>query len=405
MSRTLRRARRAVALTLPLAFALPVVTAAHADDSSFQTVVEGLRNPRGLAMSADGRLYVAESGESGAGPDSVCFAGEPTEEGGELCVDMSARISRIDTGSGTRNDFINGLVSLGGPLFALGASGVAVKGNQVFGLMGANDVGIPPAEACGGGPECRAILAAAQAQLGHLLRGVPSGNYQWKQDVGAFNYRWTVDNKDSIGLGDPTYQPGWAANPDFQPGDANPYGLASAPGGTYTVDGGANTLTWVPQQGDPVVVAAFPDPDPSTANAYDAVPTCVAPTAGGVIVADLNGRVFVVDGSSVTLARAAITPVDGAFLVAAGGCAADGRGNVYISDIFLGSVVKLALATMEMSWVRPPGTLNFPTGVAIGHHGEIYIANNGVCPSFPLPAGDPQNPCGGVTGSIVRLNA
>jgi hypothetical protein len=372
---------------------------AEASDPGYDTVVQGLRNPRGIDFSADGKLYVAEAGEAG----DVCFEGIQTEEGGPLCGGSSARISRVDTRSGARSDYITGLVSVGGPLFAIGASGVAVHGNQVFGLMGLNDQSVPPAQACGGGADCSAFVDAAAAQLGHLLRGVPPRRYTWRQDVGAFNYQWTVDNKSTIGLGDPSYQPGWADNPDFQPGDANPYGLSDARGGTYTVDGGANTLTWVPQRGRPTIVAAFPDPDPAHANAYDSVPTCVTGSGRRVVVADLNGQIFVVDGSSITVSPADVASDDGAFLVAAGGCASDGRGHVYISDIFAGGLVKLSLRSMTLSWVRPPGTFNFPAGVALGKDGRLYVANNSVCPSFPTPVA-PDNPCGGVTGSIVRLD-
>ena len=388
----------AAALLLATVLAGPVGAAGPGDG----VVVNGLANPRGLAFSADGKLYVAEAGQAG----DVCFAGVGTEEGGPLCAGFSGRISRVDTAAGTRNDYISGLLSIGGPLFAIGATGTAVQGNQVYGLMGANDIALPPAAACGGGTACQAVVAAAQMQAGHLLRGVPSGGYAWKQDVGAFNYQWTVDNKATIGSGDPAYQPGWADNPDFQPGDANPYALATAPGGTYMVDGGSNTLTWVPQDGSPRVVAAFPQPVPPASESnpvpYDAVPTCVAPTASGVVVSDLHGRIFVVDGSSLTVAPATVASQGGAFLVAAGGCATDGKGNVYISDIFVGSLVKLSLSTMTMSWVRGPGTFNFATGVAVARDGTVYVANNGVCPSFPTPVG-PDNPCGGVTGEIVRV--
>jgi hypothetical protein len=388
---------------LMVAFAAPVAAA----DPGYTTIVDGLRNPRGIDFSADGKLYVAESGEAG----DVCFTGIPTEEGGTLCAGLSSRISRVDVRAHTRRDYITGLVSVGGPLFAIGASGLGVRGNQVFGLMGFNDIAIPPAEACGGGSDCQMLIAKAKAQLGHLLRGVTSRHYRWKQDVGAFNYNWTVAHKATIGAGNPDYQPGWADNPDFQPGDANPYALADVPSGSYMVDGGSNTLTWIGRNGRMRVVAAFPQPNPpaSAENPvpYDAVPTCVAPVGKKVVVSDLHGRIFVVNGrgTNQTVAASTVTSVGGAFLVAAGGCASDGHGHVYISDIFAGSLVKLTLGSMTLSWVRPPSTLNFPAGVAV-RGGSIYVANNGVCPSFPTPpSGDPANPnpCEGVTGSIVRI--
>ena len=401
MKRTVIRA--ALAAGVLVAASAPALATVSADGAPYSTVVDGLRNPRGLDVSANGTLYVAEAGEAG----DVCFEGIETEEGGDLCGGLSSRISHIDVRAGTREDFITDLASAGGPLFAIGASGVAVQGNQVYGLMGLNDVAVPPADLCGNTDDCTSFVAAASTQLGHLLRAVPSGRYAWRQDIGKSNFDWTVDNKDTIGAGDASYQPGWAENPDFQPGDANPYGLANAPGGTYMVDGGSNTLTWTPQQGTPQIVAAFPDPDPAAANAYDAVPTCVAPTAHGVVVADLNGRIFLVDGSSITVAPVEPTRVDDAFFAAAGGCASDGHGDVYISDIFTGGVVKFELSSNTLTWVRPPGTLNFPAGVAIGRHGELYVANNSVCPSFPTgPSGDAANPnpCEGVTGSIVRID-
>lgn len=402
MSVVVRRIRRAaVAVLLPATLVMSsagVASAGDTTDAPYRTVVEGLRNPRGLTFD-EHRLYVAESGEAG----DVCFDGIATEEGGSLCAGLSGRISRIDTRTGARRDVVTGLLSIGEPLFAIGATGVAKSDDRIVGLMGGNDVGVPPADLCGGTAPCRKVVRAAQKQLGHLFQSARNGRATWKQDVGAFNYQWTIDNKATIGAGDPSYQPGWADNPDFQPGDANPYGLAGSRGGQYVVDGGSNTLTFVPRRGTPRVVAAFPNPTVGpAANAYDAVPTCVAPTRGNVVVADLNGSIYLVNGTSVTLAPSAVTSNDGSFLVAAGGCAADRKGNVYISDIYAGSVIKLAVKTMTTSWVLPPGTLNFPSGVAVGEDNALFVSNNSVCPSFPTPVG-PDNPCGGLTGSIVKI--
>jgi len=194
MKRTFIRAALAAGV-LVAASAPAVNNTVSADATPYSNVVDGLRNPRGLDFSANGTLYVAEAGQAG----EVCFDGIGTEEGGELCGGLSSRISQVDVRTGERTDFITGLVSAGEPLFAIGASGVAVQGNQVYGLMGFNDVAVPPADACGGGDECASFVDAASEQLGHLLRAVPSGKYAWRQDVGKTNYEWTVANKDTIG--------------------------------------------------------------------------------------------------------------------------------------------------------------------------------------------------------------
>ena len=197
-----------------------------------------------------------EGGDSG----SVCFP--------DGCAGLTSKISKVDVVAGSKSDFITGLLSLGDEtgFFSIGATGVAVQGNQVFALMGGNPIAVPPLSACPGSSDpanCPAAIAAA-ANLGGVLRAVPSGGFNWKQNVGAFNYQWVVDNNGTIPL------PGWKScdkvslgdpcNPDFTPGDANPYAMAAAPGGNHVVDGGANTLTWVPANGTPTVLAALPNP-------------------------------------------------------------------------------------------------------------------------------------------------
>jgi hypothetical protein len=399
----LRAGRLTAAAVAVVAAALALgasVAGAHRADSGFDSVVSGLGNPRGLAFGEHGQLYVAEGGDGGP----LCM-------GAQGCVGLTSKITKVDVRQGTKSDFITGLLSLGGSdktgTFVVGATGVSVIHDTVFALMGGNPSGIPDPSVCAGAPDCLAAIAAAQ-NLGGVLDAEYAGDADWEQNVGAFNYQWTVDNNATIPLdgwqscttSKPPYR-GGTCNPDFNPGDANPYAIAAGKGGNYVVDGGSNTLTWVPRHGDPKVLAALPNPPPPTGqNPYDAVPTCVTPLKGGkLLIADLNGRVFIYDGSTMFPTPQTLSGTGS--LVSAGGCAADRKGkNVYISDIFAGNVVKLSLRDMSLTPVAEG--LTFPTGVAVSAHGAVYVANNGVCPST-VAAPIPMTPCT-APGEIVRLH-
>jgi hypothetical protein len=374
---------------------------AGAADTGFDQVVSGLSNPRGIAFSANGTLYVAEGGNAG----TVCFPGESTEEGGALCAGQTAGVARVDVRAGTATSFLSGLVSLGDStgLFSIGASGLAVKGNQVFAVMGGNPAHVPPVEVCAGSTDpagCPDLLAAAGQQLGGVVRAVPSGRYAWRQNVGAANYQWVVDNNGTIPL------PGWKScltypdadpcNPDFAPGDANPYAAVAGNGGIYVADGGSNTVTWVPQNGTPEIIAALPN-GRGEGFPYDAVATCVATVGHQLLIGDLNGRVYLYDGS--TMFPEPLTLGGTGFLASIGGCGSDGHGHVYLTDIFLGTVMRLTLSDLTLEPVAEG--LSFPAGVAVAKDGSVYVANNGVCPSTltgPVPG-----LCSG-SGEIVRLH-
>jgi hypothetical protein len=372
------------------------VAGAHNNDPGFDSVVSGLGNPRGIAFDEHGKqLYVAESGDSGA----LCLSAT-------TCVGLTAKITKVDIEAGTKSPFITGLLSVGDNTgtFSIGATGVAVNDGKVYALMGLNLNGAPPASVCSGAQDCLDAIAAAQ-NLGGVLRADRKGNFEWKQNVGSFDFQWTADNNATIPLDgwqscqqSPPYR-GGTCNDAFNPGDANPYAIAAGKGGNYVVDGASNTLTWVPLHGTPSVLAALPNP-PAGGNAYDAVPTCVAPLKDGrVVIGDLNGRVFVYDGS--TMFPTPQTLSGSGSLISVGGCAADKRGkNVYFSDIFAGNVMKLSLKDMSL-WPVAQG-LSFPTGVAVSSHGKVYVANNGVCPSTqttPI-----ANTCTG-PGEIVMLHS
>jgi hypothetical protein len=100
------------------------------------------------------------------------------------------------------------------------------------------------------------------------------------------------------------------------------------------------------------------------------------------------------------------------------GCAADRQGNLYLANLtseirgtfpdfvekpFDGSIVKVTpgLAT---SYVATG--LNFPTGLALGEDGALYVALNGLCPkdlSLLNSANSPPGACP-EPGKVVRFD-
>jgi len=136
---------------------------------------------------------------------------------------------------------------------------VSTFGNKVYGIITGSPQGVP-ADACVGStvPDCAAQVAAAKAQLGDLISANQNGRHlRTLAEVGKFNYQYIVDNKATL---DPV-------NPDFKPGDANPYGLAAVKGGALVVDAGANTLGFASRNGNVKVLrtadhkpAYFPNP-------------------------------------------------------------------------------------------------------------------------------------------------
>src|SRR5262249_56078053 len=80
-------------------------------------------------------------------------------------------------------------------------------------------------------------------------------------------------------------------NPDFNPGDADPYGVLAADGGVYVADGGSNTLSFVRNGGKMKGLAYVPHP-PRHQPVYDAVPTCLAKARGSIFIGTLAGSLL-----------------------------------------------------------------------------------------------------------------
>jgi hypothetical protein len=366
-------------LLLLVAAALAVVVVGGAGAATVTQVTSGLDNPRGVAFLPNGTLAVAEAGHGG----DVCLGA-----GGSLpCLGTSSQISAIDLATGSHTPIVSGLFSVKEPEgggSVIGAAGLSAQGGRLLASMGESPAPLADASCTGLASDCPAVLATARGEAGQLLKVTPSGSWKALAGVGSFDFDFTAANP-----GDGTYG---------EEIDANPYGVLGMPSGTYVADAGANTLDWVGNNGDISILYRFPVPNPPQPFPTDGVPTCIAQGAGGLIVGDLAGRIWTVNGTNATLLSGQVA---GRHFT---GCAADAAGNVYLVSMFsglfpnpgTGSVVELA-ANSSGSVSTIASGLVFPNMIAIGPDGQLYVTVGSVCSATPGP------PCGPLTGGVVKI--
>lgn len=328
----------------------------------FEIVATGLDNPRGLTLDPDGSLYVAEAGRGGEEP---CVAGP---EGHEICYGPSGAVTRISNGD--QEQIATGLPSLaqtdGGR--TLGLHDVAVRGDgnlvAVIGL-GAN-------------PAVRNQLGEAGANFGLLVAVDDGGEWTTIADLAA--YEATND-------------------PDGAGPDSNPYAVLVEPDRYIVVDAGANALLAVTNDGQISTLAVFLpqevdappflDVPPGTKIPAQSVPTTVATGPDGAYyVGELTGFPFppgmariwrVMPGEEPEVWTTGFTNIidlafgpDGSLYVleiAANGLLAGEQGDIF------GALIRIE-SNGERTTLASQG-LVFPTGLAIGPDGTIYLSANG----------------------------
>jgi hypothetical protein len=385
------RTLAAITLAAGMTFLGMGVQAAPA--TPWTVVAEDLDNPHGIGFAADGRLIVTESGH----PGRVCLFH------GQLCVGLNSKISAIGLSTGERTTLVSGLVSLAfaGPIETFGLGGVSVQGGHILAVIGLNPRALgqvsracKPTHAA-----CARTLKTAQQQAGRIIEVDPQGaGYSTVARVGAYNYKWVVQNDPSPG------------NPDFAPGDADPYGVLALPEGTYVADGGSNTLSFVDPAGATSVLAYVPDP-PNHKPLFDAVATCVAQVGDAIYVGTLTGSLYKWENGALTrvLRRDKLRAIVG--------CTSDAAGNLYLVNLTerfshfspqpdSGSIVKVTPDLTTTYVVAPDQGLNFPNGITFGPDGMLYLTINSICPADPAPvyeAGLPKAYCPS-GGQVVRLN-
>ncbi|RSM89391.1 ScyD/ScyE family protein [Kibdelosporangium aridum] len=225
---------------------------ANAGGAKVTTVASGLDNPRGLAFSLDGDLYVAESGRGGT---DGCFAGPE----GEACLGSSGAITKIDRGkrTGKQKRVLTGLPSVAAPAGtnALGPTDVVAKGSSIAFTIG-----------LGAAPDQRTKLPEAAQGLA-TLRNEGYRGLKTVADLGTYEA---------------------TANPDGKALDTNPTSATVSPWGYTVVDAGGNSLLGVGPTGKVWTIATFADHDGA-----QSVPTSVTQGPDGALyVGELTGFPF-----------------------------------------------------------------------------------------------------------------
>jgi len=331
----------------------------------------GLSSPRGLKFGPDGYLYVAEGGLGGDTPAPLDDFGNCTAglngPGQYYGSNTGSRISRVDT-TGAVTTFVDNLPSSGAPIpgpdgLVSGVADMAFVGNTMY-----------------------AVLAGAGCS--HGVPDIPNAvirvntDRSWTQvaDLGAYLRAHPV--------ADPTDE----VTGDYEP-DGTFYSLIAVRGDLYTVEPNQGELLKVTTAGAISRVIDF------SAAVGHVVPTVLA-YHGNFYVSNL-GR-FPQDVGSSTIWK--VTPSGNIKIDTTGfnmvlGLVFDGRDRMYVLEMSAEQAVPTPF-TGRVTRVDPSGKrtviadgsdgLFFPTGIAIGPDGNLYVSNQG----FGLGAG---------TGTIARI--
>ena len=370
----LRPSRRVLLASLAVGSALACAPPALATNDGLDVVADGLANPRGLSFGPGGLLYVAEAGRGGSGP--CITAGDP--DGPPSCYGATGAITAVHVRSGRKLRILRGLPSLAAKegetpgADAIGPQDISFGGGRAYFTVG-----------LAADPAVREQLGEAGRRFAGLY-SIGRGGLTRVADLGAYE---AANNPD-------------AGQPESE-ADTNPYSVdATRPGRILVTDAGGNDLLSVNRRGRVKTLAVFPFGQtlappflglpPGAQIPYQPVPTgVVRGRDGAAYVGQLTGFPFAVGAANVYRVKGAGTPtvqVSGLTTVLDVGVGR--RGDLYVLQI---STTGLAGPPSPGKLIRvgrdgtqtelAAGKLEQPSGLAVSHDGDVYVANKGSSPS------------------------
>jgi len=305
--------------------------------TTVQVYAQGLINPKQMAFTADGTLYIAESGKPGDVTVPL-----PVGFGGKGPIGSNGRISRVRPG-GAREDFMIGLPNIGlyNGIEMLGPSGLAVLDGQLY-EVAAGHLTVSPA----------------------LSQVSPDGRMRTVADVGQFNN----DNPAAKENGDAVLR-------------GNPFGMAALKGNLYITDGNYNRIIKASPSGELSLLTQWQSDPTTTGIAAGPDGNLYVAQFGQAPYASGSGHIDRVtpDGKvSEGVVENLTTPIDLAF-------APDG--TMYVLQYaaqFSPEKLRYVAFGGEVQRVNPDGTaqaivtgLVFPTALTFGPDGALYVTNYG----------------------------
>ena len=318
-----------------------------------QVIADGLDNPRHLIFGSDGALYVAEAGMGGDGVSVPA-----PEIGVAFNFGSTGAITRIQAGQQER--IITNLPSL-----------ALIYGSQAY---GPHDVGFDQAgnlyfvTGFTTGPDIRNGIGAAGLDLGRLFKfNLADGSQERLADFVEYEGLNNSDGGDDI--------------------VSNPYDLLVREDSVLVVDAGANVLLHVDDGEDISVEAVF------EARNVAGIPMQSVPSSvevgpdGAYYVSEFTGFPYPADGARIYRVLPGEEPeiyADGFTNITDIAFGPDG--SLYVLEFAAESLLSNNNLDGALIKISPDGVrttlvgdgLIFPTGIATGPDGAIYVSNYGI---------------------------